>query len=193
MRPVQSFSACTRVHFNLPQCLYKGALYLILYLTLMRTVCSAPKLLGLVAPMPKFYNPESKLWYVYRMGCSWTPHEYDISSQWKGKVHWSCNTNDDSSGIAQLEFRLRKSSLLKLLVRMPTIFHANQSEYFYRFSRIIRKGRVRKKYFILAKQAIRVPSRSIQTHRVQFGLLISPHNINADVWTWRSLAIQSKP
>ena len=28
VRPVQSFSACTRVHFTLPQCLYKGALYL---------------------------------------------------------------------------------------------------------------------------------------------------------------------
>ena len=28
VRPVQSLSACTRVHFTLPQCLYKGALYL---------------------------------------------------------------------------------------------------------------------------------------------------------------------
>ena len=30
VRPVQSLSACTRVHFTLPQCLYKGALYLFL-------------------------------------------------------------------------------------------------------------------------------------------------------------------
>ena len=28
VRPVQSLSACTRVHFTLPQCLYKGTLYL---------------------------------------------------------------------------------------------------------------------------------------------------------------------
>ena len=28
VRPVQSLSACTGVHFTLPQCLYKGALYL---------------------------------------------------------------------------------------------------------------------------------------------------------------------
>ena len=28
VRPVQSLSACTRVHFTLPQCLYKGELYL---------------------------------------------------------------------------------------------------------------------------------------------------------------------
>jgi hypothetical protein len=28
VRPVQSLSACTWVHFALPQCLYKGALYL---------------------------------------------------------------------------------------------------------------------------------------------------------------------
>ena len=28
VRPVQRLSACTRVHFTLPQCLYKGALYL---------------------------------------------------------------------------------------------------------------------------------------------------------------------
>ena len=28
VRPVQSLSACTRVHFTLPQCLYKGAFYL---------------------------------------------------------------------------------------------------------------------------------------------------------------------
>ena len=27
VRPVQSLSACTRGHFTLPQCLYKGALY----------------------------------------------------------------------------------------------------------------------------------------------------------------------
>ena len=27
VRPVQSLSACTRVHFTLPQCLYKGALF----------------------------------------------------------------------------------------------------------------------------------------------------------------------
>ena len=32
-RTVQSLSACTRVHFTLPQCLYKGALYLTLPLT----------------------------------------------------------------------------------------------------------------------------------------------------------------
>ena len=31
VRPVQSLSACTSVHFTLPQCLYKGALYLFLY------------------------------------------------------------------------------------------------------------------------------------------------------------------
>ena len=30
VRPVQSLSACTRVHFTLPQCLYKGTLYLTL-------------------------------------------------------------------------------------------------------------------------------------------------------------------
>ena len=29
VRPVQSLSACTRVHFTLPQCLYKGSLYLL--------------------------------------------------------------------------------------------------------------------------------------------------------------------
>jgi hypothetical protein len=28
VRPVQSLSACTRVHFTLTQCLYKGAVYL---------------------------------------------------------------------------------------------------------------------------------------------------------------------
>ena len=28
IQPVQSLSACIRVHFTLPQCLYKGALYL---------------------------------------------------------------------------------------------------------------------------------------------------------------------
>jgi hypothetical protein len=28
VRPVRSLSACTRVYFTLPQCLYKGALYL---------------------------------------------------------------------------------------------------------------------------------------------------------------------
>jgi len=28
VRPAQSVSSCTRVHFTLPQCLYKGALYL---------------------------------------------------------------------------------------------------------------------------------------------------------------------
>jgi len=27
VRPVQSLSACTRLHFTLPQCLHKGALY----------------------------------------------------------------------------------------------------------------------------------------------------------------------
>ena len=32
VRPVQSLSACTRVTFTLPQCLYKGALYVLLYL-----------------------------------------------------------------------------------------------------------------------------------------------------------------
>ena len=31
VRPVQSLSACTRVQFTLPQCLYKGALYLFIY------------------------------------------------------------------------------------------------------------------------------------------------------------------
>ena len=30
VRPVQSFSDCTRVHFTLSQCLYKGDLYLLL-------------------------------------------------------------------------------------------------------------------------------------------------------------------
>ena len=28
VRPLQSLNACTRVHFTLPQCLYKGGLYL---------------------------------------------------------------------------------------------------------------------------------------------------------------------
>jgi len=28
VRPVQSLSVCTRMHFTLPQCLYKGVLYL---------------------------------------------------------------------------------------------------------------------------------------------------------------------
>ena len=32
VRPVQSLSACTRVHFTLPQCLYKCDLYLYLYM-----------------------------------------------------------------------------------------------------------------------------------------------------------------
>ena len=35
-RPVQSLSACTRVHFTLPQCLYKGALYLLYLLKIAR-------------------------------------------------------------------------------------------------------------------------------------------------------------
>ena len=29
VQPVQNLSACTGVHFTLPQCLYKGALYLL--------------------------------------------------------------------------------------------------------------------------------------------------------------------
>ena len=60
--PVQSLSACTRVHFNFtytstppmgrtactePQCLYKGALYLYLYLNspMDRTACTEPQCL----------------------------------------------------------------------------------------------------------------------------------------------------
>jgi hypothetical protein len=34
----------------------------------MGMVCPALKLFGLLVPMPKFYNPESKLWFGYRTG-----------------------------------------------------------------------------------------------------------------------------
>ena len=47
VRPVQSLSACTRVHFTLPQCLYKGALYF--YFTVCSNYVKRPKFINMLS------------------------------------------------------------------------------------------------------------------------------------------------
>jgi hypothetical protein len=81
VRPVQSLSACTRVHFNLPQCLYKCEVY---FFYLHNLVCITSNSVGLTpAKSDTFLVQQLKIEGHYHDACLSTDTDWGVCS-------WPC-------------------------------------------------------------------------------------------------------